>query len=142
MTWQELLDQRRVAREPTGRDEVAALRRLVSRCLANASIETLSPDGRFERACAAAQTLATIVIRVEGYRVRQPGAHYSTFLALEAADPEAFASFASYFDLCRTLRNELSYNGGRGHRNGTRRAAFPRLGVRTSRDEVDRRTAS
>jgi len=110
MNWQDLVAQRRVAAEPAGRDELAALGHLVNRCLADAVVEGLSPDGRFERAYAAARTLATIVVRAEGYRVRQPGAHHSTFLALEAADRDAYGAFASYFDVCRVLRNELSYN--------------------------------
>ena len=50
-----------MAPELAGRDEIAALGRLASRCLADASVERLSPDGRF-------------------------------------------------FDVCRMLRNELSYN--------------------------------
>lgn len=110
MIWEELLAQRRVAREPTDREEIERLRALAQRNLKDAAIEELSEDGRFERAYAAARALATIVIRVCGYRVRQPGAHYGTFLALEAADPETFAVFATYFDSCRGLRNTLSYD--------------------------------
>ena len=37
------------------------------------------------------------------------GAHYNTFVALEAADPKRFAGPAAYFNLCREKRNELSY---------------------------------
>jgi hypothetical protein len=110
MTFEELLKQRRVALEPTGPDEVARLHALVQRHLADAAIEEMSPEGRFQQAYGAARTLATIVVRASGYRVRQPGAHYNTFLALEAADPEAFSAHATYFDACRTMRNELAYN--------------------------------
>ena len=81
------------------------------RNMADSRIEALSDDGRFEHAYGAARTLATIVIRAEGYRVRgQGGAHYNTFLALEAADPGQFAGYAQYFDTCRGKRNELSYD--------------------------------
>lgn len=66
-------------------------------------------DGRFERAYGAARTLATIVVRAAGYRVRWPGSHYNTFLALEAAQSQVFSSYAAYFAACRNLRNELSY---------------------------------
>jgi len=109
MTFERLVREQRVVREPTARDEIEELRALVRRYLADAAIEELSPDGRFERAYGAARTLATMVVRASGYRVRQPGAHYNTFLALEAADPKAFADYVAYFDICRTLRNELSY---------------------------------
>jgi hypothetical protein len=46
--------------------------------------------------------------------VKQPGAHYITFQALEAADPGVFLSYATYFDTCRALRNELTYEGPEG----------------------------
>jgi hypothetical protein len=109
MTFEELVVQRRVVAEPTGPDEISTLWRLFRRNIADATIEGLSIDGRFERAYGAARALATIVIRASGYRVRQPAGHYNTFLALEAADPEAFSSYAAYFDVCRVLRNRLSY---------------------------------
>ena len=109
MTWQQLISERRVAREPTDRAESDALRALVRRCVADASIEALSGDGRFDRAYAAARTLATMAIRASGYRVKQPAAHYNTFLALEVADSSTFAGYAAYFDNCRGLRNQLSY---------------------------------
>lgn len=108
MTWEDLLIRRRVEREPTDRAEIETLRVLVERNLRDASIEMLSDDGRFERAYSAARVLATIIVRASGYRVKQPGAHYGTFLALEAADPETFGGFAIYLDSCRSLRNNLA----------------------------------
>lgn len=111
MTWQDLLAQRRVALEATSRDEIADLWVLARRYLKDAKVEGLSDDGRFDRAYGAARILATLVIRAEGYRVKaRGGAHYTTFLALEAADAEEFGSRAAYFDQCRAKRNELSYD--------------------------------
>lgn len=111
MTWEELLAQRRVAREPTSKDEIGDLFVLVQRYLADASIAALSDDGRFDRAYGGARTLAQIVIRSEGYRIKaQGGGHYNTFLALEATDPLVFTAAAAYFDQCRAKRNELSYD--------------------------------
>ena len=111
MSWKKLLDQRRVAPEPATREELADLRELAARALDDATLDApLSPDGRFERAYAAARVLATMVVRASGYRVKAAGgAHYTTFLALEAADPGSFARFAAYFNLCREKRNELAY---------------------------------
>ncbi len=111
MTWQELLAQKRVALEATSKDEVADLWTLVRRYLADAAVKGLSDDGRFDRAYGAVRTLAMLVVRAEGYRVKaQGGAHYNTFLALEAADPAGFAARAAYFNQCRNKRNELSYD--------------------------------
>ncbi len=109
MTFERLLKEQRAVREPTSRDEIEELRALARRCLDDATIEELSLDGRFDRAYGAARALATIVVRASGYRVRQPGAHYNTFLALEAADTETFCAEAAYFNVCRMLRNQLSY---------------------------------
>jgi hypothetical protein len=85
------------------------LRAVVSRNLADAQIKRLSDDGRFGHAYDAARTLATIVVRASGYRVKSDGGgHYNTFLALKTADP-AFAKKAVYFDACRRKRNNFLY---------------------------------
>ena len=86
------------------------MRAVAAQHLADARVVGLSADGKFDRAYGAARVLATIVVRASGYRVRAGGgAHYNTFLALEAADPTAFARYAVYFNLCREKRNELAY---------------------------------
>ncbi len=110
MTWSELAKQKRVAKEPTTKSEIDALRALADRDLKDAALAQLSPDGRFSMAYNAARTLATVTIRASGYRVKQSGgAHYNTFLALPAAMGTPFDTLASYFDGCRQSRNDLSY---------------------------------
>ena len=110
MTWKKLLEDRRVEREPPRAEELARILALGERSLADAGIELLSIDGRFGQAYDAARAFATLVIRASGYRVRAAGgAHYTTFLALEAADPKRFKQLAAYFDTCRRKRNDLSY---------------------------------
>lgn len=53
-----------------------------------------------------------LVVRAAGYRVKGPqGAHYYTFVALETAAPEVFRLLATYFNVCREKRNDLSYLG-------------------------------
>lgn len=64
---------------------------------------------RFVMAYDAARTLSLSVVRASGYRPRSVGAHYNTFLALEAADP-AFATLSAYFDGCRIKRNSCEYD--------------------------------
>lgn len=112
MTWEDLLRERRVAQEPTDREEIGALRVAAARGIADAAIEELSAEGRFERSYDAARSLSTIVVRASGYRLKKPGGHYNTFLALEAADPMAFAAYAAYFNACREIRNEILYPDG------------------------------
>ena len=57
----------------------------------------------------AARTLSLLVVWATGYRPRTVGAHYNTFLALEAADP-LFATLSAYFDGCRMKRNSCEYD--------------------------------
>jgi hypothetical protein len=54
-------------------------------------------------------TLSLLIVRASGYRPRAVGAHYNTFVALEAADP-AFAKLSAYFDGCRIKRNSCEYD--------------------------------
>src|SRR6266702_8476913 len=110
MTWKRLLEERRVAREPARKEELAKLRAVAERNLADAGIEALSTDGKFGHAYEAARALSTMVVRASGYRVKSArGAHYGTFVALETADPKRFARHAAYFNTCREKRNDLSY---------------------------------
>ncbi len=110
MTWKELLEQGRVEKRPGTKEELAQLRAVAERSLADARLEGISVDGRFGHSYEAVRALATMVVRAAGYRVRaHGGAHYNTFLALEAADAKQFAKLAEYFNVCREKRNELSY---------------------------------
>lgn len=80
MSWENLLAKNRVTVEPPTRSEFDRLRSIVTRSLKDAATADLSA-----------------------------GAHYNTFLALEAADP-AFAELSAYFDGCRMKRNECEYD--------------------------------
>jgi hypothetical protein len=99
-----------VVHETASREQIERLKAIAARNLADASVVGLSPDGRFEHAYGAARTLATIIVRTCGYRVRQPAAHFNTFQALNTADSGAFGRYAAYFDSCRGLRNSLTYD--------------------------------
>jgi hypothetical protein len=111
MTWSELLAQKRVVGEPASAEELHSLQAVVRRSLADAALPRLSTDGRFAMAYNAARTLAAMVVRAAGYRVKPTGGgHVNTFLALATADL-CFADWADYFDLCRRKRNDLSYVG-------------------------------
>jgi hypothetical protein len=54
--------------------------------------------------------MATVLIRVSGYRIiAKTGHHYFTFQALAAVD-SAFVMISLYFDQARGRRNEFSYD--------------------------------
>jgi hypothetical protein len=109
MSWAKLLADNRVTALPPNKAELDNLRSIVARSLKDATAPGLSADARFTMAYDAARTLSLIIVRASGYRPRTVGAHYNTFLALEAADP-AFAALSAYFDGCRIKRNSCEYD--------------------------------
>jgi hypothetical protein len=109
MGWKKLLSDNRVTAEPPSKAELDSLRSIVTRSLKDVTTPGLSADTRFVLAYDAARTLSLILVRAEGYRPRSVGAHYNTFLALEAVDP-AFKALSVYFDGCRMKRNNCEYD--------------------------------
>ena len=109
MSWAKLLADNRVTALPPSKAELDNLRSIVARSLKDVTAVGLSADYRFVMAYDAARTLSLLVVRAAGYRPRAVGAHYNTFLALEAADP-AFAKLSAYFDGCRMKRNQCEYD--------------------------------
>ena len=74
MTLQELLERRKLAPKETTAQEVGDLMHLAEQYLADAQVETISPDLRFPAAYQAALQLATIPLHCAGYRpVGDPG---------------------------------------------------------------------
>src|SRR5436309_15028266 len=101
MSWTKLLAGKRVATEPTSKQELDEFREMVAHNLADAQVPGVSAQGRFEFAYNAARLMATIVVRACGYRVISKGGHhYYTFQALETADA-VFIKQAALFDLAR-----------------------------------------
>jgi hypothetical protein len=109
MSWAKLLAAKQVTALPSNKAELDNLRSIVARSLKDVESAGLSADARFTMAYDAARTLALLIVRAAGYRPRTVGAHYNTFLALEAADP-AFAKLSAYFDGCRIKRNSCEYD--------------------------------
>ena len=109
MRWAKLLADNRVAALPPSKAELDNLRSIVARSLKDVAAPGLSADARFVMAYDAARTLSLLIARAAGYRPRTVGAHYNTFLALEAAD-SAFAKLSAYFDGCRIKRNSCEYD--------------------------------
>src|SRR5580704_11916309 len=109
MSWAKLLAAKRVTALPSSKAELDNLRSIVARSLKDVESAGLSADARFIMAYDAARTLSLLVVRASGYRPRTIGAHYNTFLALEAADA-AFAALSAYFDGCRMKCNSCEYD--------------------------------
>jgi hypothetical protein len=112
MSWEKLLQDSKVYRHQTSRQELTEIRRLVARDLADAAIPALSDDRRFATAYNAALQTAKMAIACAGYRVASgPGHHRLTFEGAKLALGKPAEELADYFDACRRKRNEIDYTG-------------------------------
>ena len=110
MTWNKLLTEKRLDPHTTSKEELDALRDAVSRNLGDASITSLSADGRFNLAYSAVLLLAKMAVACAGYRVKGHGAHYTTVSALELAMGAQVSNLTAYFNSCRQKRNKINYD--------------------------------
>jgi len=111
MTWKQLLAQRKVQRHRTSKQEVDALRALVTRDLQDAALPDLSADRRFATAYNAALQTAKMASACAGYRVASvPGHHRLQFEAARIAlGPNAQPSL-DFFEISRRKRNVIDYD--------------------------------
>jgi len=112
MSWKKLLQDNKVHRHTTSRQELNEIRRLVARDLTDAAIPALSEDRRFATAYNAALQTAKMAIACAGYRIASvPGHHRLTFEGAKLALGKPVEHLADYFDSCRRKRNEIDYTG-------------------------------
>jgi len=94
----------------TSSKEICDILAVVDRDLRDAAVKDVSSDRRFATAYNAILQLATIVIRVEGYRVAGQHHHWLTLQALPHIMPSMDSSRADYYDACRRKRNRVDYD--------------------------------
>jgi len=112
MSWKKLLQEHKVHHHRTSAQEIAELRRLIARDLADASIPALSEDRRFATAYNAALQTAKMAIACAGYRIASvPGHHRLTFEAAKLALGKQAAHLVAYFDSRPRKRNQIDYTG-------------------------------
>jgi hypothetical protein len=114
-------------REPTSRDEIANLRAIVKRDLADAE-SAISPDWRFGIAYNAALKLCTVLLRAEGFRPGHGLQHYRTIHAVPLILGEQKRRETAYLESCRVKRNavEYEYVGGATDRDADELIALAR----------------
>jgi hypothetical protein len=110
MSWDGLLAAGRIARHLTSTAELDALRAAIARNLRDAALPGLSADNRYGLAYEAGLLAAKMAVAAAGDRVKAvSGAHRVTFEAVALNLGPPAESLASYFELARRRRNELSY---------------------------------
>ncbi len=97
-------------REPTSRQEITNLLRVVERDLRQARVPGLEPDGRFIFAHNAALQLPTVYLRLHGVRISSAGRHARTFRALQDLLPPTVGRYTVEFDRARRKRHTLMYD--------------------------------
>ena len=96
--------------EPTSAQEISDLLSIVRRDLADAEVEAISDDRRFEAAFSAARTVANIALRACGYRTTtQPGHHQKTIESLEFT-MQAGSRLIQKLRVLSKKRNATSYD--------------------------------
>lgn len=111
MSWKALLATRTVQPHRTSAREIAEIRQLVARDLADAAIVVLSPDRRFATAYNAVLQLSKMAIACAGYRVTSgAGHHQKSFEALKLTLGKSSEPLADYFETCRRKRNHIDYD--------------------------------
>ena len=99
---------------PTTPAQIAELRAIADRDLADARTERLSTDWQFGIAYNAALKLCTILLYAEGYRPEKNLAHYRTLQAFPLILGNERQDDADYLDACRNKRNTAEYDSA-GH---------------------------
>src|SRR5207248_701461 len=90
----------------TSKQEIMGLLAIVERELGDASVDGISPDGRFGHAYRAALTLGTILLYSSGYAVaRGQSHHYKTIEAIPEILGQDAREDSRYLDTCRVKRN-------------------------------------
>ena len=111
MTWADLLAKNEVKRHRTSKKELDAIRAVIARDLADASVRELSADRRFATAYNAALQTAKMAIACAGYRVGTTAGHHRiSFESLRLALGQAADPYSDYFDKCRRKRNTIDYD--------------------------------
>ncbi len=109
MSLKRLSNEGKLEKKLVSKEEIEKLFKMVERDLKDSNVKAISADRRFATAYNAALQLSTIIIRLNGYRTRGAGHHYSTFLVLKVLLGKDFEEISDYFDACRAKRNITDY---------------------------------
>lgn len=103
------IDKGFITKESTSLEEITNLFAIIERDYRESGRE-LSPDWQFGIAYNAALKLATILIRVCGFRVKGLGHHRITIQLIPEILGEGSLNDSEYLDSCRRKRNIVEYD--------------------------------
>ena len=107
---EKLLKSKILVEQGPSEDEINDLLQIVKRDLKDSKASDVSYDWQFGIAYNAALKLATILVRLEGYRVRGQRHHLNTILLIPELLGEEGVEYRDYLDACRKKRNIVEYD--------------------------------
>jgi len=110
MNLEQLLNQGRLRRHKTSKEEISNLLRVIKRDIKDAKVEGLSSDRKFATAYNAVLQLATILLHCRGYKAKGEGHHFTVFQVTREIMGKGYYELVDYFDSCRAKRNITDYN--------------------------------
>jgi len=105
-----LLNQNKIIKHNTSKREIEDLLRVVERDIKDSSIQGLSNDRKFITAYNAILQATTILLYINGYKVKGEGHHYYTFISARNFIDKTKEPLLSYFNACRSKRNTSDYD--------------------------------
>src|SRR6266404_5447299 len=111
MSLKKYVDDDKICRHNTSKQEIEHLLRIVDRDVTDASATSISADRRHTTAYNAALQLATIVLHASGYRAKSKvGHHWITITLIPELMGKDKLAQARYFNTCREKRNITDYD--------------------------------
>ena len=110
MNLKQLLNQGRLRRHKTSKEEISNLLRVIKRDIKDAKVEGLSSDRKFATAYNAVLQLATILLHCRGYKAKGEGHHFTVFQVIREIMGKGYYELVDYFDSCKAKRNITDYN--------------------------------
>ena len=109
MSLKQLLNQGKLRRHKTSKEEISNLLKLATRDIKDAKVKGLSCDRKFATAYNAVLQAATIPLYCKGYKSKGIGHHFTVFQAMKETMGRDYYDLADYFDSCRAKRNITDY---------------------------------
>lgn len=110
MTLQSWVEYGWLKEEPSSREEIRDLFGIVSRALADAKVELISDDLRFQAAFGAALTSANVALRASGYRTRVQTGHHQKIIESLELSIHAHSALVRRLTAFSRKRNATSYD--------------------------------
>ncbi len=110
MSLQQWLENAWITASRPSAQEVGNLLAIAERDTADASLEGMSADGRFDHAYSAIRTLCQVALHASGYAVPKGGRQHERVIeSLKFTLGANWADQVDYFDRCRRLRHKSLY---------------------------------